>query len=395
MFSSFKGLINKATESAKASVDTLKIQRDTIDNISSKVISTRSVINEKSKELASATSKIGSELLAPSATFVIANKFYADNVELAAGIDLLNKYDVELLALRTTHKNMAIKADITDRKIVPVYQKCLAEHKLWNEFRKELNFIPEITENINRMAGDVDEICKRIDLLEATLTEQIEQVYSVQLENYKQHQSNLTELVRKKSDLSVQETEQQLKREALLREQNRLELERIKANERLTEQMIKAREKERADRIREQEILLEREREQAKMREALNLAFQKELNEYKVVPKGKRDRRRKKKPVKKLEEVKLSDDEEGLEDFLSETSSTISSSDISSEFEFHASEESEDDTKSDGPVVLPVITSPEIERKTETEGEEDEGTISTPVNERAEKKVTDIDDSWM
>jgi len=318
------------------------------------------------------TAKLGSDLLSPQATFVLSPKYYSENVEVTAGLDLLHKYESELLALRTINRNLAAKGDATDKKIGPVYQRIVAEHEAWNKFRKELNIIPDITSNIAKLQGEIEIICNRLDLLESALTEQTEQVHSLQLESYKQHQINLTELYRRKKELSIEEAEHELRIAAFKKEQHKIELEKIKATERITEQMIKAREKERADRIREQEILLEREKEQAKLREQLTTAFQKELENFKATSE-KKDKRKKKKGLtrsnkdnKSLEQVVLTDDDNGLEEFLS-TADDSEYGTYTSNFSIELQKEKAVSESEEEPIVevIPIedLTSPQNERK--------------------------------
>jgi len=308
------------------------------------------------------------------------------------------------------------------KKIGPLYQRVIADHDGWTKFRKELNVIPEITNSISKIQGELETLCLRIDLLESALTEQTEQVQTLQLESYKQHQLNLTELYRRKKELAVQEAEQELRIAAFKKEQQRLELEKIKATERMNEQMIKAKEKERADRIRDQEILLEREKEQARMREQLNAAFQKELANFKA-SRTKREKRKKKKnsfrsrDLKPLEQVVISDDDNGLEEFLgdSEESSSISSI---SEMRQHDSE-SDEELSSTTTTILPSEQVPELKespKKNTISPQKEVSVMATDTisedssketdsseesqNEKSEEPkkpavVADVDDSWM
>lgn len=377
MLSSFKGLFSKATESAKASVDSLN--------------SAVAGIEEKVKPL---SAKLGesvkppSEILNPGVTFVLAPKYYSENVEITAGLELLHKYEHELLAIHTCSKNLAAKAEATDKKIAPLYQYCLQQNDTWNKFRKEINLIPEISNTISKIYSELEGICSRIDLLEAALTEQTEEVQALQLQSFKQHQMNLTELYRRKKELSVEEAEQELRIAAFKREQQRLELEKIKANERMTEQMIKAKEKERADRIREQEILLQREKEQARMREALNKAFQEELMTYKVSqnkPKKKK-KRTTKKTQKSLENIVLSESDTALEEFLGPEESDGGEDQLQSLA-------TESDVEPNKRTVLISEVSPEGVASPKNERKEQ---ASFPVRNDVEATVVaDVDDSWM
>jgi len=279
MFNSFKGLLSKATESAKASVDSITAATgfDTLstkgkslgskigetvkpfqDPISSKI---KQVDLEKPKKvlatLKDETAKLGNEILTPQATFVLSPKYYSENVEIDAGLELLHKFETETLVLRTCSKNLAAKADATDRKIAPLYQRVVAEHEAWTKFRKELNVLPDMTNNIAKIQGELETMCTRIDLLESALTEQTERVAAMQLGSFTQHQLNLTELYKRKKELSVEEAEHELRTAAFKREEQRLELEKIKVTERMTEQMIKAKEKERSDKSKNRSFCLQ------------------------------------------------------------------------------------------------------------------------------------------
>lgn len=188
---------------------------------------------------------------------------------------------------------------------------------------------------------------------------------------------------------------------------------------------IKAREKERADRIREQEILLEREREQARLREHLNQEFQRELALYAVhgednmfmsKPVGYNFKKKKKtsSPTKSLEQIVLSDSDTALDEFLSggDRSSTV-------EEDAEASKEEIPSVFSDDESIQVMIisglcwcvdlTSPALEEpledshsqssdKAEQSGEDGNltsGDRDQPNTQEQEEKVTDIDESWM
>jgi len=401
MFNSFKGLFSKATESAKASVDSLNSKfGETVKPLQDQTAQRiKQVDLEKPKKVLASlkdeTQKIGNEILAPGATFVLAPKYYSENVEITAGLELLHKYEHELLAIHTCSKNVASKAEIADKKIAPVYQYCLQQNEAWNKFRKELNLIPEISNTIAKIHAEIEGICSRMDLLEVALTEQTEEVQALQLQTFKQHQVNLTELYRRKKELGVEEAEQELRIAAFKREQQRLELEKIKATERMTEQMIKAKEKERADRIREQEILLEREREQTKMRDSLSRAFQDELAAYKASQnKPKKEKKKKKRTTRKpaqksLETVVFSESDTALEEFLGPEESD------EEEEENFSKTESDAEPNKQSLLVTEIspegVTSPQNERK-------EKEVPATPVKDEKKEEVAavaDVDDSWM
>ena len=77
-----------------------------------------------------------------------------------------------------------------DFKIAPVYQVVVQERDRWNQVTKEFAALPVILQNLATMRSDIESICDRIDKLEIALTEQLEAVSTVELQNWKEHHNN-------------------------------------------------------------------------------------------------------------------------------------------------------------------------------------------------------------
>jgi len=182
------------------------------------------------------------------------------------------------LNLHHNNKKLGVKAELVDKKIAPVYQYCTQQSDACDRFAKELKLIPEINQNIEKIRGDIEFICSKIDQLETVLSEQTELVAIAELQNWKDSQTLMTQRYQQRRQHELDDVEQELRIASFKIEQQRLEVEKLKIQERLNEQMIKAREKERQDRLREQQLLLE----QAKLRQELQQTFQKEIDHYKT-----------------------------------------------------------------------------------------------------------------
>jgi len=201
--------------------------------------------------------------------------------------------------------------------------------------------VPDIMQNIEKARSDIEAVCSKVEMLEALLTEQTELLANSSLAAWRNHQSVLTQQHAQQKQLELQEYEQHLRVSTFKITQQKLEIEKLKIHEKITEQMLRAKEKEREDRIKEQQVFLE----QQKLRESVVQAFQQDMEFYKThgISRGQKKRRRKKRQPT-LEQVQLETETAELEEFLGETNSDGEGSPLQ--------EQSNDEHSSERPVVL-------------------------------------------
>jgi len=124
----------------------------------------------------------------------------------------------------------------------------------------------------------VEFLCGKIEILEMALSEQIESLAAYELDNWKTQQTLISQRYSQQKQRELDSHEQQLRVSYYKIEQQRIEIEKLKIQEKLNEQKIRAQEKERADRIREQELLLEQE----KSRQQLQRSFQEQMAHFRA-----------------------------------------------------------------------------------------------------------------
>jgi len=327
-------------------------------------------------------------------------EWYRENINLNAGLEFIQRFEANLLNLHSNNRCLAMKAESTDKKIVPVYSYVIQQQEAWNRFQKEIKIIPEINQNIEKIKVDLDSICGRIEQLEVLLSEQIESTNDKMVDNYKEFQASLTKRYRDQKQVEMDSLEQELRINSYRIEQQRIDLEKLKLQERINEQMIKAREKEREDKLKEQEMLLE----QARMRQSIRETFKKEVDQYKARqsdprPSRSGSRKKKKRSSKHSnyttyttpEQVDLTkNNDSALEDFLATASED-------QKIEGEVEEEEENITQENNSLVMPSIESPFEERRASSEqvkSETDESPMSvlvcppTPVSDQQEKTPT-------
>jgi len=278
-------------------------------------------------------------------------------------LELIQRYEENLQTIQTANRSLIQRASQTDTKIAPVYQLCIVQRDIWGQLVRDFSTLNDVQERIDSVKSEVEKICERMDLLEMALTEQTEAATSVELQTWKDFQVGLTLKHHQKQQKEVEGYEQELRIAFVKREQQRLELEKLKIQQQMEEQRIRAKEKEREDRFREQQLALERQREEQKLREQLQQQFQKDMDTYKAygtlpVPVATANTT--------LENVQLPSDP-SIEDFLGP-------SEPKKEEEV-ADEDKEPEKKVE---ILPVIETPEeVRQATAKDGEK-----------------VDVDESW-
>jgi len=197
-----------------------------------------------------------------------------------AGITLIYGFEQNLQTLHQNAKDLCFKAQTTDRKIVPMFVYCSTQLKTFEHFVDEVQLIPKITTNIQSIKTAVEDICKRIDVLEDILSQETEIVASMQMDDFKETERRKTLALEKKKIRELEQFEHQLRIETYRREQKELELESLRKKQQLLDQIKQEREKDREFRLKQQELFLAREKEQNRMKESLNEAIRQEMQSY-------------------------------------------------------------------------------------------------------------------
>jgi len=287
-------------------------------------------------------------------------EFYRDNVEIDAGLEFFQKYESDVALIQCNNRELFVKSEETDAKIVPVYKTCIQQNQIWIQIVKDFNSLDDVINGVSNIKNEIEKICRRVDLLEMALTEQSESVANLEIQTWKDFQNSKTQkyILNKKKEFELYE--QEIRIGFVKREQQKLQIEKLKLQNQLEEKRIKAREKEREDRIREQQLVIERQKEEQKQREQLQQQFQTEFNAYKehgILPP------RREQPIRTLEQVDLPSDP-SVEEFL-------------------------------GP------KDPENDKKIEENDEEtkkllivEENQSLENLNEKKEQKLEDVDESW-
>ncbi|PRP81346.1 hypothetical protein PROFUN_04581 [Planoprotostelium fungivorum] len=157
--------------------------------------------------------------------------------------------------------NIDYQAGITLSRLFESDISLLRENNQKNFKLSELgSILPEVTSTVTRFQRDIDDLCRRIDLMEHVLTQQLDDCSFQRRQTFEQDQMTDTARLRTTRAQELSATEQRLKSETSRRRLKAQEIETLKIKQSMKQMEFEAQARERADRIREQEIQLERER---------------------------------------------------------------------------------------------------------------------------------------
>jgi hypothetical protein len=196
--------------------------------------------------------KATTSVLTDSTVEVMPADVFREEVQINAGLELIQKYEKDLAQLQSNNKLLYAKAGETDYKIVPVFATCAKQREMWSTLFKDFSSLNDITANITNINAEIEIICNRLDQLETVLTEQLETVAGVELQTWKDAQTKETQRIQQLKQKELANYEQELRIGFVKRSQQKLEIEKLKIQQQIEEQRIKAKEKEREDRLREQ-----------------------------------------------------------------------------------------------------------------------------------------------
>eukprot|EP01117_Protostelium_nocturnum_P004737 TRINITY_DN1717_c0_g1_i1.p1 TRINITY_DN1717_c0_g1~~TRINITY_DN1717_c0_g1_i1.p1 ORF type:complete len:400 (+),score=177.73 TRINITY_DN1717_c0_g1_i1:111-1310(+) len=261
----FKSLFNKSVSTLQSNPVNQAINQ-TFNNVQNNLRETVKEIEESVKEtpLIRKDLNLESFRLLSSSSSQIPPSFYNQQVELNSGVVLSQLYQADVSLLKQNNTKVVKQSDATDAKVVIAVQIAQYQVDSFNKFTKELETsLPEFTSTVARMNRDIDFLCCRIEKLENVLTQQLEDCSIQRIQNFDLQQSQETAKFRAKKQTEYVAADQNLKNEAMKREKMAMEVEKMKIQHSMQQMKLEAQAKERADRIREQEIQLEREKHQA------------------------------------------------------------------------------------------------------------------------------------
>jgi len=179
------------------------------------------------------------ESLFPSKSVVVNPKYYRENVDLLAGLSLAQKVDSDLNEIHKYHSQLVVKAEMTDRKIPPVYIYCLDSIKLFDSFVSKLQSLPKIAFAVQQTKLDIEKVCSRISELEDILSQEIEMAAAYEIQIFQEIETFNTQRKQEQSTKELQEFELILRIEEARRLEKQIELERLLAQKQLEQQKVK------------------------------------------------------------------------------------------------------------------------------------------------------------
>lgn len=146
---------------------------------------------------------------------------YKDNVNLAAGIPLLQKYDCSLLALHINNRTLFLKAECVSKRIQEIRVQCMLRNRQCHQLHAQITTLPSLLNEVLLLHSKIEELCHKITEVENLIEKEIENAMNRQLENFE---------IQQQKELHAYKLKKQAKLDTLQRE---LEKEKEKETERL------------------------------------------------------------------------------------------------------------------------------------------------------------------
>jgi len=160
------------------------------------------------------------------------------NINLLAGLHFVQRYEDNFAQLHQNNKHLAQKAEVVDKKIQPISALTAAQHETWQKLHKQIQLLPDYINSIECINQDIDAICKRIELLERIFGEQEYELSQMQLQHWELKQKKETEQLRNKKLQDVGQLDQELRSVSVRKNQQEIELEKLRIQERIKEQEV-------------------------------------------------------------------------------------------------------------------------------------------------------------
>jgi len=191
---------------------------------------------------------------------------------------------LKILLLKGTCEgsNALSTAVAADKKFHPLVRAAQQHSDTVHFVLQSLQVLPTLSSTVSKLKNDIDFVCTRIEMLENVLTQQLEDIaqsHYLHFRGFHQRQTQRYADVRRQELISL---EKDLKSSLAKRSQQEFELEKLRIQQRIEEQKMRAKEREREDHLREQQLLLEREKNLTEMRERLEKDFQRDLRLYQL-----------------------------------------------------------------------------------------------------------------
>jgi len=247
------------------------------------------------------------------------------SMNLHAGLKLLQRFERYILNINEKNEALAQKAQVAEKKLPSILQACSSQGEFWNRFQRDISIVlPDILNIVEKTKKDIEYVCTRIEMLENVYTQQLEDLALFEMQIWKELQQKSTRCYAEEKQSELQNYEQEMKIAMIRQQQQELELEKLRIQKVIDEQKFRAQAQERADRLREQELILERERYERGRRLELEQQFRLGLQSYLVTgttleSKQQQQQQQRQEKRKSLEEVALEaapEENAQLEEFL-------------------------------------------------------------------------------
>ncbi|KAL6040758.1 Dysbindin [Balamuthia mandrillaris] len=176
--------------------------------------------------------------------------------DVLAGTELLRKQDEEYRVLRKNQVKLGDKAESLDKAIEQAYQRCSFQHKSMEALCQELLSLPKMIESLTLLQERMTAVCRQIEEVEEVIGHQIEEQAALDLRLWKEQKEAETETYRNAKNVELFRVETMLRKQRAALDE---EMERTE---------------------REQRAL--QEREQHKIQQAFDEAFQQQVMEFKL-----------------------------------------------------------------------------------------------------------------
>jgi hypothetical protein len=150
-------------------------------------------------------------------------QLYKKDVNLNAGFELIHKFDCNLLAIHINNRKLAEQADICNKKVEALYDACSRRNSELKVLHAHFQTLPTVLTNINNVSKSIDEICAKINEVEALLDEQINKTAQLQIENLtvEKHKELAAYKVQREKELQTYENELAAKKNKLVADRKR------------------------------------------------------------------------------------------------------------------------------------------------------------------------------
>eukprot|EP00029_Vermamoeba_vermiformis_P013452 TRINITY_DN8370_c0_g1_i1.p1 TRINITY_DN8370_c0_g1~~TRINITY_DN8370_c0_g1_i1.p1 ORF type:complete len:329 (-),score=65.60 TRINITY_DN8370_c0_g1_i1:128-1114(-) len=145
-------------------------------------------------------------------------QLYKKDVNLNAGFELIHLFDCNLLALHINNRKLAEQADICNKKVEALYDACSRRNAELKVLHAHFQTLPAVLTNINNVSKSVEDICVKINEVEALLDEQINKTAQLQIENLavEKHKELAAYKVQREKELQAYENELSAKKQKVV-----------------------------------------------------------------------------------------------------------------------------------------------------------------------------------